>query len=367
MADAAPQSVESNTPQTDGNDGWAPGWRAPAEPSAPAKAPKSYNEAFGQAADAIAEDLGLDTSKAQPRQQAKAKPKEAPEEVDPEGDLELEFAPGKKLSRKEVAKQLTEFQALQKKHAELEKGSGQKFRQAAEQAKQAQAQLAAAQQALQIKQRLEEVVGKNDPDLLLREFGIDPDGYRQAAIEKAYADAQKSPEQREIDRLKVYEQELAQHKRQQQLDEQKQQQQAKERQAQESTNKLAGNLQQGMMATADKLGLPKTALTIQRMANALAGANAKGIDPTWEQLGQAVKDQQFTETAQLFDSMTVEDFQRLPQPTREKIRQFYLQAVQGPSSNPQGSAPQPRQKPQKQMSTAEYNAFVNNLRTPRSA
>ncbi len=365
MADAAPQPSESNAPQAEGNDGWAPGWRQPTgnQGSAAPKAPKSYNEAFGQAADAIAEDLGLNTAQPKP-QQKQAKPKEeAQEEVDPHADLELEIAPGKRLTRKEIAKQFAEFQALQKKHAELEKGSGQKFRLAAEQQKQAQAQLAQAQQALQIKQRLEEVVSKNDEKALLAEFGIDPDKLKQKWIEEAYADAQKSPEQREIDRLKVYEQELAQHKRNQQLEAQKQQQLEQERKTQESTNKLAGNLSQNMMATADKMGLPKTGLTIQRMANVLAGAQAKGIDPTWEQLGNAVKQQQDQEIVSRFDAMTVEDFRKFPQATREKIRKFFLQEVQGPGPTPQGSAPQPRQKQQKQMSTAEYNAFVNNLRS----
>ena len=364
-----PTAQPAATPQRDAQqqDGWAPGWR-----QSPATAPKapSFGEAINSAADDIAKDLGLDTS--QPKQPQKAKAE--PEAEDPNGDDELEFAPGKRVKRKELAKRLTEFEALQKKHAELERGSGQKFREAAEQRKLAEKQLADAKQAMFVKERLETVMReaneKQNPDLILQELGIDPQAYAQKKMEQAYADSQKSPEQREIDRLKAYEQQVAEYQRQQHLEAQKRQQAEQERQSTEATQKLAGNLSQSMMATADKMGLPKTALTIQRMANLLAGAQAKGLDPTWQQLGEATHKQYLDDASQLFETMSYEDFHaKISQKTREKIRQFFLQKATGSSpTQPQGSsAPQPKAKPQRALSAQEYNDYVNQLRQPRSA
>jgi hypothetical protein len=370
-----PEQVQPAAPATQDpsntNDGWAPGWKQNESIPSQGSKPKSFGEAFNAAADDIAVDLGLDTAKGErpPKQETKAEPE------DPNGDDELEFAPGKRVKRKELAKRLADSEKLLKEHEELKRGSGKAFREAAEQRKQAESQLQAAQQAMQIKSRLEQLVqGEKDPKALakklLAEFGFNPDEVKQQWIEEAYTDSQKSPEQREIDRLRAYEQQVAEFKRQEQQQAQKHQQDEQTRQQQAQTNQFAQNLSKNMMATADKMGLPKTAQTIQRMANMLAGAKERGIDPTWEQLGQAVKQQWAAEVPMLFDSMSYEEFHKLPNKTREKIRSFFLRQAQGPSSNAsqEVSAPQPRAaKPQKQMTAQEYNEFVNNLRQPRSA
>jgi hypothetical protein len=105
------------------------------------------------------------------------------------------------------------------------------------------------------------------------------------------------------------------------------------------------------------------------MANLLAGARERGLDPTWEQLGKAAHDEWIGEVPQVFESMTYEDFHaKVPQKTREKLRSFFLQQAQGPSpTQATGSAPQPRAKPQKELTSQEYNDFINKLRQPRSA
>lgn len=365
LSDSAQPAAPTTQEPSNSNDGWAPGFRQSKDVPTQGPQQKSFGEAFNAAADDIAKDLGLDTAAGMPKKQAE-QPKEPD---DPNGDDELEFAPGKRIKRKELAKKLTESESWQKKYADLEKGSGQKFREAAEQRKLAETQLQAAQQAMQIKQRLEQVVSKNDEKALLQEFGIDPEKLKQKWIEEAYQDSQKSPEQREIDRLKAYEQQVAEFHKREQLEAQKQQQAQADQQKAEQTKKLAGNMSQAMMATADKFGLPRTNATIERMAHLLAGANAKGLDPTWEQLGQVAHDQWIGEVPTVFDSMSAEDFhKKIPLKTREKLRSFFLQQAQGPSPTQQlGSAPPPRAKPQKQLSNQEYQEFINNMRNQRSA
>ena len=366
MAESAQPVAPTTQDASNSNDGWAPGWKQNDSVPAQGSKPKSFSEAVSASADAIAADLGLNTAEAQ---KTKKQP-EQQEPDDPNGDDELEFAPGKRVKRKELAKQLADADKLRKEHEALKSGSGKAFREAAEQRKQAEAQLQAAQRAMQIEERLRSVVSKNDEAALLQEFGIDPEKLKQKWIQQAYEDSQKSPEQREIDRLKAYEQQVAEYKQQQQVEAQKHQETQRQQQQQQATNQAAQNISKAMMATADKMGLPKTSQTIQRMANLLAGARERGLDPTWEQLGQAAHDQWVGEVPQVFETMSYEDFhKKVPQKIREKLRSFFLQQAQGPSptASQGASAPQPRARQQKQLSAQEYNEFVNNLRQPRSA
>ena len=318
----------------------------------------SFEQQFSQSADRIAGELNLNTQQ-QPQQQAQVEP------TDPLAESELEISPGKKFKRGEVAKKLIEAQELEKKYKHLESMSGTKLRQAAEAKKQADAVIAQAQRALQVEQELQKILASGDPDQLLRAVGYDPERVRQQAIERAYRDSQLSPEQKEIERLKSFE---AENQRLRKVEEQRHQQiqqQQMMQQQEAATNQAAQNLSKAFTATAEQMKLPKSALTIQRFANLLAGAQARGLDPTFSDLGQAVHKQYVDDVVSFLDNIEPEEFiKHIPTKTQQRLRQFFLkQAGNAAAPTAQASGPQaPRQRQQKPMRISEYNSFIDTLR-----
>lgn len=344
---------------------FAPSWDSSNAPTAPKRnaKPKTFDEKVGEQAAAIAQDLGLDTR--QDAAQLQKQPAQQ-DEIDPLSDAELEIAPGQKLKRGEVAKKLTEAQALEKRYKELESLSGTKLREAAAARKQADQQLQAAQRALQIQQELQRVLASGDPDELLRAVGYDPEKVRQQAIERAWRESQMSPEQREIERLKSYEQENARLKNEQQERVRQQQEFVQRQQKEQATNQAAQNLSKAFVSTAQQMNLPQTALTMQRFANMLSGARQRGLDPTFAELGQAVQAQYAEDVVGFLDSLSAEDFaEKIPPKTQQKLRQFFLRQT-GNAAAPTGSLPSgpqaPRQRQQKYTGIADYNQFLETFR-----
>lgn len=312
------------------------------------------------AAERVSNELGVDTSAVD---QADAQQAEEP---DPLGDSELEIAPGKRVKRKEIAAQLAQYEALQKKQKDFERASHQRMQQAAEQRKQADAQLAQAQEAIQIRARLEHLMQSGaDEDTILREFGKDPDKYWQSKLEKQYQDLQKTPEQRQLESLQAREHAIRQREQQIQQQDQQRQEQVRKFQENQAVEQQANHLSQSFMQTADSLGLPKTALTIQRFANLMASANQAGVNVTMEQLGSKVREMYKQETLEMLERLSDDDgFQTLPKTVQDKIRRSMLAKLGNPSATAPAAAPAMlRTKPAKMMSTAEYNNYVQQLRT----
>lgn len=315
------------------------------------------------AADSIAKELGVDTSAVD---RADGRDSQSVPDYDPLGEEELEIAPGKRVKRKEIAQQLAQYEQLQKKQKEFERASHQRMQQAAEQRKQADAQLAQAQEAIQIRARLEHLVSSGaDEDAILREFGKDPDKYWQSKLERQYQDLQKTPEQRQMESLQAREHAIRQREMAFQQQEQQKQEQVRKYQEEQATNNQAQQLSQAFMQTADKLQLPKTALTIQRFANLMASANQAGIDVSMEELGSKVRDMYKQETIEMLERLSDDDgFQQLPKTVQDKIRRSMLAKLGNPTATISVAGPAvPRTKQARAMTTAEYNEYINKLRT----
>lgn len=349
--------LENSTPQepvAQEQPAFAPSWDTSHAPATPTK---SFEQAFEQSADRISNELELDTRK---QDQPQAKQKQ--EAKDPLEEAELEIAPGKKLKRGEVAKKLSQFEELEKKHKNLESLSGTKLREAAQARKQAEAQLQQAQRALQIESELTKIIGTGDPDQVLRALGFDTEAYRQRAIEQAYRESQMSPEQREIERLRSYEQENARLRQDQETRQKQVQEYQAKQQKDQATNQAAQNLGKAFQQTAEHMKLPKTGLTIQRFANALSGANQRGLDPTMQELGEAVHQQYVGDVVSFLDELTPETFTKhIPSKTQQKLRQFFLQQTGAAAPIAQASGPPATRPKQKYTGVADYNQFIDQL------
>jgi hypothetical protein len=269
------------------------------------------------------------------------------------------------MKRKELAAQLAQFEQLQKKQKDFERASHAKMQEAAEIRKQTQVQLSQAQEAIQIRARLEHLVQSGaDEDTILREFGRDPDKYFQSRIERQYQDLQKTPEQRQQEQFEQREHALRQREQALQHEHQEREERVRQYQQEQQTNATVQQLSQAFMQQADKLRLPRSALTIQRFANLMSAAEQAGIPVTMEQLGAQVKAQYREETIAALEHMEAdEDFQALPKTFQDKYRRSMLAKLghQPASSTPGVTSPKTRQ--QQPMSTADYNDYINKLRT----
>lgn len=346
LENAAP-ATQQQAPQ---EPAFAPSWDTSNPPPAAQKpgtpAPKSFEQAFEQNADRIAEDLELDTEKLtpEPKQAKQEQPKEAKEAKKPEpGDWE-------------------------KKYKQLESLSGTKLREAAQARKQAEETLVKAQRAMQVEQELQRVLASKDPEQLLRAVGFDPEKYRQDAIERAYRESQLSPEQREIERLRAHAEQAEQFKRQYAEQQQKQQQLQLKQQQEVATNQAAQNLGKAFLSTAQQLKLPtKNPGPLHlRFANAMAGAQAQGLDPSFADLGQAVDAQYFEDVeSYIVEALDQDRFDKLSPQAKQKLRQFFLRQT-GNAAAPTGTPPSgpqaPCQRQQKTMGIADYNSYLDTLR-----
>ncbi len=325
--------------------------------------PQGFASKMVESADKVAHELGVDTSA---NDIADGKDPNAVPDHDPLGDAEIEIAPGQRRKRSEIARELAAYKTMQAKQKEFERGSHAKMQQAAEVRKQAEAQLAQAQDAIAIRQRLEHLLSSGaDEDAILREFGRDPEKYWQSKLEKQYADLQKTPEQRHTEALEARENAIRQREQQYEQQEKQKQEQVRQYQQEQATNNTAQQLSQAFMQAADTHGLPKTALTIQRFANLMASANASNINVTMEQLGSQVRDMYKQETIAMLENLSEDDgFQSLPKTVQDKIRRSMLAKLGQPTASAQapGQA-SPKTKQARPMSTAEYNAYISNLRT----
>lgn len=324
-----------------------------------------FESQFVDAANKVSKELGVDTS-ANDLADNNGYNDGYNAEPDPLGDAELEISPGKRIKRQEIAQKLAQFEVLQKKQKEFERASHQRMQQAAEQRKQADAQLQQAQQAIQIQQRLQHLLESGaDEDTILREFGRDPDKYFQSKIERQYQDMQKTPEQRQLEAFQQREHAIRQREEQIQREHQQREEQVRQYQAKQAVDNHVAQLSQAFMQTSDKLGLPKTALTIQRFANLMSAAEQSGIQVSMDQLGEQVRQLYKQETISMLENLSNdEDFQALPKSFQDKYRRSMLSKLGNQSASvPAPTQAAPRTRQQRSMSTAEYNAYVSQLRT----
>lgn len=331
---------------------------APQRQSKSPPATKSFESQFTDSVARVSEELGVDTSAVDQADAARE-----PVEHDPLGEAEIEVSPGKTVKRSEIAAKLKEYESIVKKQKDFERASQARMREAAEMRKAAESDRGAAAQALHIQQRLQQLANADDATIL-REFGRDPDKYVQSQIEQQYQNLQKTPEQRRNEEFEAREHALRQRENQWQAQQEaiKAQQEAQANETQ--VNQHAQQLSADFMKSADALNLPRTGLTIQRYANAYSAALAAGHSPTMDQIGAVVRDMYRSETFSMLEALSDNDgFQTLPKTVQDKIRKSMLAKLGNSPARQEPGQVQPRTRKERPMSTAEYNAYISNLRT----
>lgn len=142
------------------------------------------------------------------------------------------------------------------------------------------------------KKRLEDSVEnfveqlKSDPRKILShpDIGVDLKEFAKSILDAELAEAQKSPEQREIEQLKK---ELEERREKEELTKKQYEKEQYELLAREEESKLT----EQMTSALAKTGLPKSPRAISYMADYLAVAAKKGIELTAEEVAPLVKKQ----------------------------------------------------------------------------
>ena len=193
---------------------------------------------------------------------------------------------------------------------------------------------------------------KENPKQALKELGIDPYEFSQMTLEEFLQESEKTPEQKELERLKKFEQE--------QLSAKEQQEQA--RKQAEFDAILQGKQQELdtiIPEMIDKYGLIKDISSAQRIADVMLDAMEVGVDLTYDMAARLVKKEQEDYFKSMTSRMAPEQlYSYLGEDGFKKVSEYSLAKIKQQPA--QQITPEPPKTPfkaqgDKKESLAEYN------------
>lgn len=123
---------------------------------------------------------------------------------------------------------------------------------------------------------------QENPDKAMREIGLDPEDFAVKTLQKKIEDEQKSPEQRELEKLK---RELEEHRNKTKRDEDERRNTELSRLQVEQEKKI----EDGMIASLERHSLPNQPLVVKKMAEVMLTALENNIDIDPIEAGSIVK------------------------------------------------------------------------------
>lgn len=135
------------------------------------------------------------------------------------------------------------------------------------------------QEAAEDRKNIEQIfkIMQSDPALVMKQLGLDPEEFAVKYLQGKIEEQQKSPEQREIERLQK---ELEDIRKLKEYEEQR----MKQEQLQRFEAQYAQNLEQGMIKALETANLPKKPYIVKKFADHMLAALEHGIELSPEEL-----------------------------------------------------------------------------------
>lgn len=199
----------------------------------------------------------------------------------------------------------------------------------------------------------QEKMFKENPRKAMEQLGIDPFEFSQMTLEEFLKEQEKTPEQRELEELRRFQQE---HLTKQQQAEEARKQQEFQAHVQAKTQELDTIIPELI----EKYGLDKDISSAQRIADYMLEAMDNGMDLTYDMAARLVKREQETYFKNMFSRYKPEQiYSLLGDEGFQKLNEYSLNRVKAPTQTQQQSQQQPQNPPfkqsQKKESLAEYN------------
>jgi hypothetical protein len=268
---------------------------------------------------------------------------EAPQSAGPSqpavvDDPEIELDTGVKLKR-------SELRDLHTRRKELDRGSHERFQQAAKKEKESEARLS---QANEIISGL-----SKDAKAALRAAGINPVQFAEQVLAEALAEHQLSPAEKEARALK---EENERYKKAD--DDRAKQEQATKEQA--AVSQWEQRFDQAFAGAIQTVGLPKTARVVSRMAEKVESYWGAGINVPLEEIAAEIKQDLIAERRELLQSMKDEQIGDLyDKDELEKARKLLLRQAQPQQPQTKVQASKPAAKSKHGLTRAELDARIS--------
>ncbi len=224
-------------------------------------------------------------------------------------DVEIELDEGMRFKKSELRDRI-------RRQKELEKGSYERF-----------------QQAAQIRKQTESLIqqAKEDPAGFLRQTGIDPEEFAKSFIQDRVKYYEMTPEQRELQELK---QKLQQTEEEKRLSKEQQEKQVYQQQVEQYQQYFDQQFSQAMQ----QVSLPKTAGAVKRMAEKLEVYLQDGVPVSVLDVAREVKQDYIDEYQSTLSEWDDESFGKVfSGKIRERSRNSLVKDVKSPINRNQSN------------------------------